>query len=177
MAESKDAISILKAQHKKVKAAFKQFDNLIDESPEEAYQIGQQIIGDLTMHAFIEEKVFYPTMMKALGSDEDNKDLLNESKEEHHVVHVLLTELANMRPGQERYKAKMTVLKELVQHHVDEEETELFPEARSVVSRKVMAEIGEAMLELMDQAPSKPSIKEEQPERSVVDRLAELIEK
>ena len=85
------------------------------------------------------------------------EDDVLESYEEHHVADVLVMELANMKPTDERFDAKTTVLIENVQHHMDEEEQEWFPQVRAGLGRKQLQEIGQELLEAKKKAPKKPS--------------------
>lgn len=99
------------------------------------------------------EMVFYPAVRDRVPKVEDT---VLESLEEHHVVKWVLSELEDMKPDHERFKAKMTVLIESVRHHVEEEESELFPEVRAVIRRKEMGELGEAMAKAKKMAPTRP---------------------
>lgn len=148
-----DAITLLKQDHKTVEGLFKQFEKVAEGKPDKARQLADQIIRELSIHAAIEEQVFYPAVRE--GVPEAASDVL-ESLEEHHVVKWLLSELESMSPEHERFKAKMTVLMESVRHHVEEEENELFPEVRQVLKRKALAEVGEALEQAKNTAPTRP---------------------
>ena len=106
------------------------------------------------MHTYIENEVMYPRVRELLPELED--DVL-ESYEEHHVADVLVVELSSMKPSDERFDAKTTVLIENVTHHMDEEEQDWFPKVREGLGRKTLQEIGEAMLEAKKTAPKRPS--------------------
>ena len=147
-----DAITLLKKDHKTVEALFKQFEKAEDQ-PEKARQIADEIVEQLSVHAAIEELVFYPAVRDAV---DDTEETVLESLEEHHVVKLLLSELETMDPTHERFKPKMTVLIENVRHHVEEEEQELFPQVREVLKRKALGEIGEALEEAKKTAPVRP---------------------
>jgi hemerythrin-like domain-containing protein len=108
----------------------------------------------LTVHTYIENEVMYPRVRELLPEVED--DVL-ESYEEHHVADVLVMELSMMKPTDERFTAKTTVLIENVEHHIDEEEQEWFPEVRAGLSRKTLQELGAEMLQAKKKAPKKPS--------------------
>ena len=150
--KAQDAINFLKSQHKEVKTLFKAFEKLCKKSectPEEMQQKGDlrtQICDKLTMHAALEEQIFYPSVRECL---EDDVDIVLESLEEHRVVKWMITELKSVRPEDERFEARMTVLQERVEHHVQEEEDELFPQVRDLLGRKQLREIGSAMQEAM----------------------------
>jgi hemerythrin superfamily protein len=113
-----------------------------------------RIIELLTIHTYIENEVMYPRVRELLPELED--DVL-ESYEEHHVADVLVMELASMKPSDERFDAKTTVLIENVEHHMDEEEKEGFPKVREGLGRKQVQEIGAEMLQKRKKAPRRPS--------------------
>lgn len=112
-----------------------------------------QIITELTTHAFIEETIFYPAARREVP---DTTDHVLESVEEHHVVVWLLSELQNLSPADETFDAKVTVLIENVRHHVEEEEKEWFPLVRKALGRKRLVELGEQMTAARPEAPSSP---------------------
>src|SRR5205807_6075539 len=107
----------------------------------------------LSIHAAIEEQVFYPAVREAAP---DEKDLVLESLEEHHIVKWVLSELDGMVPSDERFTAKVTVLIENVRHHVEEEEGELFPEVRKAMKRKELEELVQALEAAKKVAPTHP---------------------
>ena len=148
-----DAITLLKQDHKAVKSLFSQFDKLGDSAYTKRRQIVDKIIEELSIHAAIEEQFFYPAARAAV---EDARDEVLESLEEHHVVKWLLSELDDMDPKAERFVAKVTVLKENVLHHAEEEETELFPKVRSAMGRKALQELGEKLELGKKTAPTRP---------------------
>ena len=113
-----DAITLLKADHKTVEKLFKDFEKAGDRAVKTKPKLVDQIIEELTTHAYIEETVFYPAARKAVP---DTTSHVLESIEEHHVVVWMLSELAGMDPEDERFTAKVTVLIENVRHHVEEE--------------------------------------------------------
>jgi hemerythrin-like domain-containing protein len=88
-------------------------------------KIVSQALGELKVHATIEEEIFYPAVRKPVG-----KDIMNEADEEHHVAKVLIAELESMNGQESHYDAKFTVLAENVRHHIKEEENEVFPKAK-----------------------------------------------
>jgi hemerythrin superfamily protein len=137
-----DGIVLLKNDHKTVEKLFKRFEKAGDEAYVEKRQIVDQIIEELSVHAHIEEEIFYPEARKAVPETEDH---VLESLEEHHVVKWVLEELRDMDPKEERFDAKVTVLIENVRHHVEEEEQEWFPEVRAAMGRKQLADLGERM--------------------------------
>lgn len=116
-------LTMLKADHKKVKALFGEYE---DATPRKQEDIAQTVMHELEIHAELEEGLVYPAIRA--GIDDDN--LMNEANEEHHLVHVLIAELKKLDPSDETFRAKFTVLGELVKHHVKEEEGEMFPKAQ-----------------------------------------------
>ena len=120
---STELLNMLKADHDKVKGLFEQFEQTTDE--EERGAIIESALKELDVHAELEEKIFYPALREHL----EEKELITESVEEHHVVRLLIKELKGVRVKQERRDAKFTVLTENVKHHIKEEEEHLFPEA------------------------------------------------
>ena len=145
-----DAITLLKQDHKTVEKLFKQFEKA---TPAQQRKTAQQVVKELSVHAAIEEMVFYPAVRDRVPETEDT---VLESLEEHHVVKWVLSELEDMKPDHERFKAKMTVLMESVRHHVEEEEQELFPEVRKAVGRKELSELGAALEKAKKTAPTRP---------------------
>jgi hemerythrin superfamily protein len=148
-----DAIVLLKDDHKTVEKLFKEFEKAGDQALKTKQRLVEQVIGELTAHAYIEEEIFYPAARAAVP---ETRDHVLESIEEHHVVVWMLSELANMDPADERYTAKVTVLVENVRHHVEEEEQDWFPKVREAMGRKVLAELGEQMSAAKADAPRDP---------------------
>lgn len=153
-----DAITMLKDEHKRVEKLFKQFDKAGDNANKTRRDVMDRIIKELSVHAAVEEIVFYPAVRAALdGTDQDDAcDMVLESLEEHHVVKWLLDELDGMDPEHERFVPKATVLMENVRHHVEEEEQDLFPAVREVLKRNALVELGESMAEARGMVPTKP---------------------
>ena len=138
-----NAIQVLKKDHKEVKALFKEFARLSGRAGQKKQPVVMQICHALTLHAQIEEELVYP-LLKAVRSP-DIKDLVREAAEEHKVAKTLIRELMALSPDDEQYEAKVTVLGEYVQHHVKEEEQELFPKTHKLLSAKRLAELGETI--------------------------------
>ena len=151
---STDAIVILKNDHKQIRRSFKQFQSAGESDTARKDQIVKEIIEALTVHTYLENEVMYPEVRKLLPDLEE--DVL-ESYEEHHVADVLCAELYAMKPGDERFDAKTTVLIESVTHHIEEEEQDWFPKVREGLGRKQLQELGTSMLKLREDAPRKPS--------------------
>jgi hemerythrin superfamily protein len=134
------ATDLLKKQHRDVKAMFKKMDKT--ESARGRRELMDQIAGALEMHTTIEEEIFYPAV-KGLETKKAD-EMVAEAYEEHHVVKLLLKELPTVDPEDERFEAKMTVLSELVEHHADEEEEEMFKTAERLGDEELRA-LGERM--------------------------------
>jgi hemerythrin-like domain-containing protein len=151
---STDAIVLLKDEHKLIKKAFNDFEKAGDKAYQEKGKIVDRIIELLTVHTYIENEVMYPRVRELMPEVED--DVL-ESYEEHHVADLLVLELSLMKPDNDRFTAKTTVLIENVRHHIDEEEEEWFPKVREGVGRKKLQELGADMIEARKRAPKRPS--------------------
>ena len=150
---SNDAIVILREDHKAVRALFREFENSSTTKARKG-AIVKKVIELLTAHTYIENEVMYPAVRRLLPDLED--DIL-ESYEEHHVADVLVMELSTMKPADERFEAKTTVLIENVRHHMDEEESDWFPKVREGLGRNQLRELGEQLLEAKKRAPRSPA--------------------
>jgi hemerythrin-like domain-containing protein len=154
MPTSTDAIVMLREDHQEMRRVFREFERAKDATPSKQRRLVDKMMKLLTEHTYIENEVMYPRVRELVPKLED--DIL-ESYEEHHVADLLLSELALMRPGDERYRAKALVLIENVRHHMDEEENEWFPKVRESLGRKQLQEIGARMQELRKKAPTSPA--------------------
>ncbi|MFE5561190.1 hemerythrin domain-containing protein [Streptomyces sp. NPDC056544] len=148
-----DAIVLLREDHKTVEKLFKRFEKTSDDDAAERRSIADEVIEELTVHAWIEEKYFYPAAREAAP---DTTDHILESIEEHHAVVWMLSEIKDMDPGDERFKAKMSVLMEQVRHHVEEEEQDWFPDVRKAMGRNRLVELGEELEAGKKKAPRDP---------------------
>jgi hemerythrin-like domain-containing protein len=151
---STDAIVLLKDEHKLIKKTFNDFEKAGDKAYAAKGKLVDRMIELLTVHTYIENEVMYPRVRELLPEVED--DVL-ESYEEHHVADVLVVELSAMKPEDERFTAKTTVLIENVRHHIEEEEQEWFPKVREGLGRKQLQELGADMIKARKKAPTKPS--------------------
>ena len=151
---STDAIVMLKDDHKEILRTFKDFQKAGENAHATKGKLVDRMIELLTVHTYIENEVMYPRVRELLPELED--DVL-ESYEEHHVADLLVVELSGMKPEDERFTAKATVLIENVSHHIEEEEKEWFPEVRKGLSRTVLQDLGARMLEARKKAPTRPS--------------------
>ena len=123
-AKPADAIKLLKDDHKEVKGYFKQYEDLEDEAEKQA--LADKICLALTVHAQIEEEIYYP----AARAEIDDDDLLDEAEVEHASAKQLIAEIQAMAASDRLFDAKITVLGEYINHHVQEEEGDMFPESR-----------------------------------------------
>lgn len=134
-----DAIELLKAQHKEAKALFEQIEEAEGAEKEELFN---QLADALAVHATIEEKEFYPATRSARTDD-----LLREAVEEHLGVKRIIADLLESDPSDPQYDARLKVLKENVEHHVAEEENDLFPKVKKLLDRKTLEALGKVMEE------------------------------
>ncbi|MFI8278062.1 hemerythrin domain-containing protein [Streptomyces sp. NPDC085929] len=148
-----DAIVLLREDHKTVEKLFKRFEKTGDDDLAERRAIVDEVIEELTVHAWIEEQVFYPAAREAVPETTDH---ILESIEEHHAVVWMLSELKDMDASDERFKAKMSVLAENVRHHVEEEEQDWFPDVRKAMGRKRLTELGDRLEGEKKRAPRDP---------------------
>lgn len=171
-----DAITLLKNDHKAVNELFKKFEKAGDNAHKTKAKLVEQIIHELAVHAAIEELAFYPFIK---GVSPDLTDDVLESLEEHHVVKWLLSELEGMSPKDERFDAKVTVLIENVRHHVEEEEQDMFPRVRKMLSRSDLQELGEALANAKKVAPTHPHPKapDEPPLNAIASAVSGLIDR
>ena len=141
---SNPVFTMLKADHKKVNALFAEYNEATSRKQQD---IAQTVIQELEIHAGLEEELIYPAIREGIDDDE----LMNEANEEHHLVHVLIAELKKLKPGDDTFKAKFTILGELVKHHVKEEEGEMFPQAQKakIDWEELQAEVMERKEQLM----------------------------
>ncbi|WP_174185068.1 hemerythrin domain-containing protein [Nocardia barduliensis] len=149
-----DAIVLLREDHKVIRKLFREFEKAGENAVETKGKVVNKIIEALTVHTYLENECMYPEVRKLVPELED--DIL-ESYEEHHVADVLVTELAMMKPDDEHFTAKATVLIESVDHHIDEEENDWFPKVRERLGRKQLQEIGARLQELRKKAPTSPA--------------------
>jgi len=148
-----DAITLLKDDHKTVERLFRRFEKAGDDAYREKRDIADRIVEELSIHAAIEEQIFYPVTRMTVT---DVEDVVLESLEEHHIVKWVLSEISSMDPQDERFDAKVTVLIENVRHHVEEEESEFFPKVREELGRKSLNDLGEALEQAKKTAPTRP---------------------
>lgn len=131
-----DALELLKQDHQHVKELFQQADGTQDSN--ERKQLSNQIETALEIHAHIEETVFYP----ALEEREELKDMVAEAREEHQEVKALLEEIEDLQSDGDELDSKLQELQETVEHHVEEEEGEMFPKVRELFQQGELERLG-----------------------------------
>jgi len=127
-----DAVELLKKQHREVEDLFEQFDKLGDSAKDKKKKLADQICNALTMHTMIEEEIFYPATRAAGGEEEETEDMVDEAVVEHASAKDLIAQIQDMSPDDDLYDAKVKVLSEMIDHHVEEEEKEMFPKTRKL---------------------------------------------
>ena len=141
-----DAIAVLKKDHEKVRGLLSQLERAASRNPTKAEQLLAQVDREVKIHSQIEEEIFYPAFRDA-AQKHDDRELYYEAKEEHHVVDLVMPEVRKTDSDAEEFAAKTKVLKELIEHHADEEEKEMFPKARKLFDRAELRELGERLRE------------------------------
>jgi hemerythrin-like domain-containing protein len=148
-----NAIEMLKEDHRKVKELFEEFEHAQQDQVKE--HIVENTVHELEIHATLEEEIFYPAAEEEIGE----KESIDEAREEHHVVKLLIGELKKMSADDERYDAKYTVLAENVKHHIEEEESELFPKLEGKLDAEELGAQMETRKKQLQQRPQKRSAK------------------
>ncbi|MDP9021650.1 MAG: hemerythrin domain-containing protein [Actinomycetota bacterium] len=176
-----DAIEFLTQQHRQVEQLFDQYEQASGTGQRQ--ELANEIVEDLKLHTTLEERFFYPTVRERIP---DLEDQLLEDLEEHHAVELLLQEVTDADPSDERFDAKISVIQEQVQHHVQEEEQELFPQVRDGLGDDALQELGDRMRQAAErggQEPTKDDLYQEAQDldiegRSKMDKdeLAEAVE-
>jgi len=155
-----NAIELLKSQHQEVMGLFDQIEE--SESEEECLALFEQIADALAAHTTIEEKIFYPAIYAG-----DLKDKLDEAVEEHLAAKRTIADLLNMPPNDDQFDAKIKVLREQIEHHVEEEENEVFPRVKASFEDVELEEYGTQMREMFD------DLMTQEPRKNVPNEVAE----
>lgn len=137
----KDAIALLKADHATVRHLLSQLEETTPRAQKQRKELLARIGVEIRVHARIEEEIFYPAFRKAAKTGEDDK-LFFEAAEEHGLVHTFLPRLEGTPSAGDLFGARAKVLKDLVEHHAEEEENELFPRARKLMDPEDLKELG-----------------------------------
>jgi hemerythrin superfamily protein len=152
-----NAIDLLKKQHREVEELFEKFEGAGERAQKTKERLCREISDQLAVHAEIEEKLFYPE-----AKQENTEELLRESVEEHLAMKRILADLIEQDAADEQFDARMKVLKEQVEHHVEEEEKELFPKVQRSCSKEELEDLGTRMEtlaeELMEEGEPSKSI-------------------
>jgi hemerythrin superfamily protein len=151
--EGPDAVELLTEQHDAIRGLFEEFDQLSSQSSKRKDELAEQLVTHLVKHAEVEELVFYPAVRSEIDGLDDEID---EDLEEHHAAELLLWEIDKMTSADERFDAKVAVLGELVSHHLEEEEQDLFPKVREALPEERRRQLGAAMVRAHGIAPSRP---------------------
>jgi hemerythrin superfamily protein len=136
-----DALNLLKADHDKVKKLLTELESTTERGVKTRQELFATIKGELTIHEVIEEEIFYPE----LKSHPRAKDIVLEAYEEHNVVDTLMGELEQLPVDDETWGAKAKVMKENIEHHIEEEEGEMFQKARQVFDAAELEDLGTRM--------------------------------
>ncbi|MFP4311084.1 MAG: hemerythrin domain-containing protein [Nitriliruptoraceae bacterium] len=149
-----DAVDLILRQHEEVRGRFAVFDQLSGRASKRKDDLVASIVTDLVKHAEMEEQLFYPAVREEIdGLDAE----IDEDLEEHHAMELLLDELDGASSAMlPRFDAKVEVLKEIVLHHMEEEETDLLPKVRAELDERHRRELGGAMLQAWRIAPTRP---------------------
>src|SRR5215212_198798 len=145
-----NAFQLLKEDHQKVSGIFQQLEPTTERAEKTRTELFTKLNEELSVHARIEETIFYPAIKQAA----ETREIVLEGFEEHHVVKMLLGELEAMPVDTEEWAAKLKVLQENVEHHVEEEEQEMFQKAREVLSEDDIDRLGAQMEEMKQQLQS-----------------------
>jgi hemerythrin-like domain-containing protein len=138
---SMDALALLKADHDKVKELLAQLEKTTERGVKTRQELFATIKGELAVHETIEEEIFYPELKRHPKA----QDIVLEGFEEHHVVDLLMGELESLDVDDESWGAKAVVMKENIEHHIEEEEGEMFKAARSVFDKSELEDLGARM--------------------------------
>ena len=149
-----DALTLLKRDHDKVKTMLKELEPTTDRATKTRTELFQRIKTELTVHEIIEEEIFYPTLKQHPKA----KEIVLEGYEEHDVVDTLMGELETLSVEDETWGPKAKVMIENIEHHIEEEEGEMFTKARQVFDRQELVDLGERMAQRKEAAKAELSI-------------------
>jgi len=139
-----NAIDILKADHERVKAILTQLNDSTERAVKKRAELIAKLEMEITLHTKLEEEILYPAYKKAGGKEQEK--MYYEAKEEHRTVDSLvLPDLKATDPGSVEFSGRAKVVKELLEHHIEEEETEMFPQAKKLLGKEQLDELGAQM--------------------------------
>jgi hemerythrin-like domain-containing protein len=141
-----DAIALLTEDHQKVRKLFSEMEETTERAISKREELLATIEQEIEIHTKIEEDIFYPAYREAAKKKAD-KDLYYEALEEHHVVDLIMPEIKKTKADSEEFGAKAKVLKDLVEHHAEEEEKEMFPRAKKLMDREQLLVLGQQLAE------------------------------
>lgn len=140
-----NALELLKEDHDKVRDLLNQLVNTTERAEKKRPELLAKIEKEVTVHSQIEEEIFYPAFKKASGKE--NERMYYEAQEEHHAVNdLVMPDLKEADPGGTQFSGRAKVVKELLEHHIDEEEEDMFEQARQTMSESELNELGELMM-------------------------------
>lgn len=140
-----NAIDLLKADHEKVKSILAQLSSSTDRAVKKRTELLEKLELEITIHTQLEEDILYPAFKEAGGKEQD--EMYYEAKEEHRTVDSLvLPDLKQTDPSTPEFAGRVKVVKELLEHHIEEEETEMFPQAKKLLGKAKLEDLGEQML-------------------------------
>lgn len=146
-----DAITLLETDHRRFEQLLKQGEETTQRAIKGRTELLNTLTEELNLHELVEEKILYP----ALKGHPETRDIVLEGYQEHHVADVLTRELHNLTADDERWGAKFKVLKESLEHHIQEEEGDMFPKARGIFSREDLQAIAAQMAKMKADARTK----------------------
>jgi hemerythrin-like domain-containing protein len=142
-----DAIQLLKDDHQKMKKLLSDLESTTEQDTSKRQQLFTTVKEELTVHEAIEEEIFYP----ALKEHQKAKEIVLEAYEEHGVVDMVMTEIEGLAFDDETWGAKFKVMKENIEHHIEEEEKEMFKQARDVFEKQDLEDLGQQMMARKEQ--------------------------
>jgi len=147
--KTQDAIGLLEQDHQTVRKLLRELEETTARGIKKREELRSKIAEEVRIHAAIEEEIFYPAFREVAENEEDTK-LFFEATEEHGLVHIVLPALEDTDPTADEFGAKAKVLKDLIEHHAEEEESEMLPRARKLLGKERLMELGEQMQERKD---------------------------
>ena len=148
-----DALRLLKEDHDKVKKLLDEIESTTERGVKTREQLFTKVRQELEVHETIEEQILYP----ALKNHPKTKEIALEAYEEHHVVDTVMAEIEGLAYDDERWGAKFTVMKENLEHHIEEEEGEMFKQAKQVFDEDELTQLGERMMARKQELMQRPS--------------------
>jgi hemerythrin superfamily protein len=168
-----NVIELLKKDHRNVSELFAAYETAKENEEEGSRQeIAQEICLELTAHAKVEEELFYPAVNAKASGDEDAQEKVKEADEEHRLVKALVAEIQEMDEDDDHFDAKVKVLKDVVEHHVEEEEGELMPKAKKLLTQAALEEMGTEAEARKEKLKAKAGKEASQGKKSASDRNA-----